>query len=445
MTEEGNATPATDTASSGASLGAADAVSTSTQVEKTPASTGDIWAQVSQPEPPPAAEPAPAAPAQPATADPAQPAQAEATVQAAQADASTGVEEDPFDKITDPKQADWQAIRANRKELTAKLNEAEPVARRVAEVGGQRVLDFVAPIFQRHETPAAGVSAIAGALKAVVEGDPGVRPLLTQAAYELEPQRFQDWALEDLGIKQKWAAFSEWEKAGKPLPGDQPFPQPDAATGEVTLEDGTVLDLEDSRDKMTYDLLKEKHERGIEDRRRAAEDEKRQQAERKETEAREQRETEQKRHDAITAFAAERDRAFDAAAAQLKFDAGSEAETALSKQLTLSLFQSTISANPAFAELTGEGARLAAEGGTLAQEKGLAVDKLAIQTLANAHSQVMGLFHELHTLRQQAQRGLPVIPKPQNPSADVAPPPPSAPQGQPATAIDDIWASVSGR
>ena len=437
MTTEGNASQATDTsATSGGSLATNDAGST-TQVE-TNAAASDPWAALSQPDPMPAAPAAQPAPEPPAAAPaPAQPAQAEAPPAAP--DASTGVDEDRFDKITDPKREDFAAIRADRREVVNKLKAAEPIAQRVTEIGGAKVLDFVAPIFQRHETPEKGIEAITGALKSVVAGDPSVKPLLTQAAYQMEPERFQAWALEDLGIRDKWQAFTEWEKAGQPGAGDEPFPQPADGTNLVTLKDGTELDLDDPRDKMTYDLLKEKHEREISDRRQAAEAQKRQEQEQREAAERQQQQAQAEAQTRVTDFAKARDTAFDAAAAQLSFAAGSEAETELAKTMTLAMFQHRISSSEEFLNLSQEGARLSAEGGTLAEERGLAIDRLALTTLAACHKQVMDMFAELHRLRQSAGTGLPPIPNPQSPTPPAPEDTPPNPTGQQPTAIDGIW------
>jgi hypothetical protein len=411
----------------------------------------DIWAEIAKPE-----ESKP----ETVTDSAAQPAQAEATPKP-EPDSRTAVEgeekpqasqdEDKFAKVTTPTRDDWQELRAHKGTLETKLREVEPIAQKVAEVGGPRVLDFVAPIFQKHETPLDAVKNIYAGFDGLVKGDPTVKPHVMEAAYLLDPEQMWNWAAKDKGLDKQWPEFQQWKQAGSPGPDDAPFPQPDPTTSYVRLPDGTELYLkyqneagdmlDDPVAQRIYNLEKGQYERGVADKK--AEREK-QVATQQETErqAAEQVKAQQAEADKrVQDFTTARAAVLDSALKQLKFDAGSEKETALARLMTLGLFEATMRQNGDFLKASERGHGLAAAGGTLAEDVGNDIDNLAVSTLASLHETVMSMFSELHTLRQQVG-GLSPQPRKADPGlpaeiADVEPPPSN---GQlPADPYAQIW------
>jgi hypothetical protein len=424
---EGTTEGAASTTEQSASLGG----QTDTATQETATQETSAWDQVSQggetaeaqtAEGSQAAETA-TPEAQPETATEIPPGTAQsAATEAAPAAATPIIEEDPFDKITDPKAADFQSIRANRKEVIAKLNEAQPLVAAIESIGGADVLGMVAPLLQPFKNLEKGLETARDFVTKAQKLDPQIDKVLKQAMYEAHKDTYYGWALEDNGIKpDDFKAFLDFKESGgqsaSPQSATAAFPEPDEQ-GYVQLEDGTVLDTKgDPGHKVAYELAKKEHAReqqAVVD--KANDDKTRIDTERTAAEA-EQAKVQQERATRVHTFAAERDTVFDAAFEKLKVDCGEDTDDA--KEMIMALVQSSVGKNEELAGLAAEARRLAGEGGQAAASKGLAMDRIGFKALADATAKVTNLYRELHELRQQAGGGRAQIPKPATPQAST--------------------------
>ncbi len=417
------------------------------QVENAPQSIDDIWASLSKSEPTAVPELIQVKDDDMAPPDEATPVDSPTEEAKPEGDNTVALKEgeDKFDSIAEPKKTDWDLIKEDRKAVIAKLNEIEPVVQKIEEIGGTPVLDFVAPIFARYDDPAKGVEAHIQAVKSIHAADPSAGRLHDEATYENARNKFMAWALEDAGIsKEAYADYLAWQKGGQPTVTDVPPPQP--VDGVATLPDGRELLMSDPDDKERYDLMLYKYQTDLEKRQDSKQKAEAAEAKRIQDEQAAVIAKQERERTAIESFMTGADKEMDTAMASLKFDAGSEEETAFAKLLTVSLAEIVTRGNKDFLTAMDEGRRLAVEGGTLAADKSTRAVNIFKSNLLNVHQKVMGMFSELHKLRQQVAQGgnLPKIPTSPTPPEllidNALPTPvPQMPAGAGRNSVEQIW------
>lgn len=346
---------------------------------------------------------------------------------------------DPFAAITNPTPDDFKKLLDARQQVNTQLTEVKPLLDQVTALGGPMVLEAIAPLFKPvtganpQEQEYQLVSNATEALSKIKNHDPQLYQALGNAYYNEWKDSYYNWSLADRGVDpQKFEAFKEWETSGKipsgyaPIPGT--FPSPNEQ-GDVILPDGTELNIGDARDKLLYNMAKEKFERETAEAKAKTEA----------AQAAEQTQREQLRQSiekANTEYLAARDLPLDTALAELnqKLEFGTENPKVMRR--LHGTIRSMMESDQNISNWTSQALGAVARGANgVAQSLAVQIDRRTLEILEEAKKEVLGDYRELFDLRQVARKGQPRIPL----TTTVAPPNGQAPPTTPPRTAEDFW------
>lgn len=333
-------------------------------------------------------------------------------------------DDDPFAKITDPKQADWQELRGHKDKLAgeltttqAQLAEYRPVVEKVQAIGGAELIDRIHAVVANPQASAEGVQAAGALLDYIKTLEPLAGSLVAEADYAANAELYFNWALQDRGLDR--ASFDALVKGGgQPQAQYVPtaYPVPDA-TGIVRVPspDGSgeliELDTSEPRDNYTYQLGRREFERE-----QAAEREKAQTAltQRQTQEQKLKVDEDQREKDFVGGCDKDYEQLFSSldlkisdTPTKLNLDGSNPlTETQAAAVLTIALSRFLMDSDAKHQTAFREGQEIAKRGGQLAESKRLALKQNSERFLQTVRNYVVkDLFGELHELRRRVASG----------------------------------------